>query len=74
MGWCLFFNDAGGELRSMGWAHRDVQIAALIHLGIRPPGLTRSTAPARLGSNPANDLADANANYPIDQFNAGFTV
>ena len=69
----LNWNDAGGELRSMGWAHRDVQIAALIHPWNPATGTDTLDSTTQIGQY-LNDLADANANYPIDQFNAGSTV
>ena len=69
----LNWNDAGGELRSMGWAHRDVQIAALIHPWNPATGTDTLNSTTQIGQY-LNDLADANANYPIDQFNAGSTV
>ena len=67
-----FWNDAG-EFRSMSWAHRDLQVAALVY----PWNPTDPTALGFDGTQTGkylNDLADANANFPLDQFNSGAAV
>lgn len=67
------WDSAGGELRSRAWAHRDIEFAALIY-PFNPADPTALGFDGTQTGKYLNDLADANANFPLDQFNAGAAV